>query len=276
MQCGVHQITPWPFLLLHWTPAAILLANWQVHNEQGHVPPCLPSTVSLDENWYSDSMLGYSITYNIVLFFLLRFTSCPYNLRAPSALLPKLFCYTCCQVMSPAASHLNMSSYSTAEAFKFPKLKGSNYSTWSDHMQSALHAKYLWSLIKGTKPCLTEPITMKPAAQTLSRIQSRQKGILRLAASWRSCTGGDKRSMWGFAASSYKELYNIQRAVGSSEEGPCHKSSMYKHTLLLWGLTHSKIYQWNTYGRPHCSNCKGNLTDLRRGLHLSLAKGNPK
>jgi hypothetical protein len=22
--------------------------------------------------------------------------------------------------------------------------------------------------------------------------------------------------------------------------------------------------------------CKGNLTDLRRGLHLSLAKGNPK
>jgi hypothetical protein len=25
-----------------------------------------------------------------------------------------------------------------------------------------------------------------------------------------------------------------------------------------------------------CGNCKGNLTDLRRILHLSLAKGNPK
>jgi hypothetical protein len=24
------------------------------------------------------------------------------------------------------------------------------------------------------------------------------------------------------------------------------------------------------------ADCKGNLTDLRRGLHLSLAKGNPK
>jgi hypothetical protein len=25
-----------------------------------------------------------------------------------------------------------------------------------------------------------------------------------------------------------------------------------------------------------CPHCKGNLTDLRRELHLSLAKGNPK
>jgi hypothetical protein len=43
MQCGVHQITPWPFLLLPWNPAAISLANWQVHDEWGHVPPCLPT-----------------------------------------------------------------------------------------------------------------------------------------------------------------------------------------------------------------------------------------
>jgi hypothetical protein len=27
---------------------------------------------------------------------------------------------------------------------------------------------------------------------------------------------------------------------------------------------------------PVLGVCKGNLTDLRRGLHLSLAKGNPK
>jgi hypothetical protein len=31
------------------------------------------------------------------------------------------------------------------------------------------------------------------------------------------------------------------------------------------------IYGWLGTGR-----CKGNLTDLRRELHLSLAKGNPK
>jgi hypothetical protein len=33
---GVHQITPWPFLLLPWNPTAILLANWQVHDEQAY------------------------------------------------------------------------------------------------------------------------------------------------------------------------------------------------------------------------------------------------
>jgi hypothetical protein len=31
------------------------------------------------------------------------------------------------------------------------------------------------------------------------------------------------------------------------------------------------LVKWKGY-----NNCKGNLTDLRRELHLSLAKGNPK
>jgi hypothetical protein len=32
----------------------------------------------------------------------------------------------------------------------------------------------------------------------------------------------------------------------------------------------------NKNGRNSEGSCKGNLTDLRRILHLSLAKGNPK
>jgi hypothetical protein len=41
----------------------------------------------------------------------------------------------------------------------------------------------------------------------------------------------------------------------------------------LWQLanTNTTLYHEITGG-----NCKGNLTDLRRILHLSLAKGNPK
>jgi hypothetical protein len=77
--------------------------------------------------------------------------------------------------MSPVASHLNMSSPSTAEAFKFPKLKGSNYSMWSDYMQSALQANYLWLHIKGTKSCHAIPTTMEPAAQTLSEYKADKK-----------------------------------------------------------------------------------------------------
>jgi hypothetical protein len=45
--------------------------------------------------------------------------------------------------MSPASDHLD-------EAFKFAKLKGTNYSTWSEHMQAVLQAKYLWLVVKGT------------------------------------------------------------------------------------------------------------------------------
>jgi len=51
--------------------------------------------------------------------------------------------------MSPASDPLGMSS--SYEAFKFPKLNGQNYATWSVHMQSALQSKYLWLVVKGTE-----------------------------------------------------------------------------------------------------------------------------
>jgi hypothetical protein len=46
-----------------------------------------------------------------------------------------------------------------------------------------------------------------------------------------------------------------------------------------WGLTAKQVAQggtWLTDEELYAEHCKGNLTDLRRILHLSLAKGNPK
>src|ERR1700675_1278411 len=71
--------------------------------------------------------------------------------------------------MSPGRDYLNMSS---SESFKFPKLKGSNYSTWADHMQAALQAKYLWLLVKGTEPCPAEPPANKPEKQTAAEYKA--------------------------------------------------------------------------------------------------------
>jgi predicted aspartyl protease len=52
-----------------------------------------------------------------------------------------------------------------------------------------------------------------------------------------------------------------------------------KQSLILgynWLRNHHLEINWQTKDvkMSHC--CKGNLTDLRRELHLSLAKGNPK
>ena len=59
--------------------------------------------------------------------------------------------------MSPDSDLLDMSTSSYSEAFKFPKLNGSNYSTWSVHMQSALRSRMLWLVVNGTKTKPLEP-----------------------------------------------------------------------------------------------------------------------
>jgi hypothetical protein len=51
---------------------------------------------------------------------------------------------------------------STSEAFVFTKLKGTNYATWADHMQSTLQAKYLWLIVKGTEMCHPAPPDKRP------------------------------------------------------------------------------------------------------------------
>jgi len=60
--------------------------------------------------------------------------------------------FSCHEVMSPASDLLNMSAIpSYSKAFIFPKLTGSNYVTWSIHMQSALRSHMLWLLVNGTE-----------------------------------------------------------------------------------------------------------------------------
>src|ERR1700731_4514229 len=46
---------------------------------------------------------------------------------------------------------------SSGDAFKFPKLSGQNYVSWSVHMQSILQSKYLWLVVKGTETCPPGP-----------------------------------------------------------------------------------------------------------------------
>jgi hypothetical protein len=122
-------------------------------------------------------------------------TSCPYNFHASSGM---FFSYLIPHVLSlytlstsievlpitllsgyePAAGHPDMSTQSTSDAFRFPKLKGSNYFTWSDYMQAVLQAKYLWLLVKGSELYPTEPPVMQPASQTLSEYKADKKEYL--------------------------------------------------------------------------------------------------
>jgi hypothetical protein len=67
---------------------------------------------------------------------------------------------------------------STSEAFKFAKLKGANYSTWANHMQSALQSKYLWLIVKSTETCLPAPLATRPTAQTISEYKAERKDYL--------------------------------------------------------------------------------------------------
>ena len=43
-----------------------------------------------------------------------------------------------------------------SDAFKFPKLNGSNYSSWSGHMKSALQSKFLWLIVTGEEEQVPE------------------------------------------------------------------------------------------------------------------------
>ena len=80
--------------------------------------------------------------------------------------------------MSPTSALVEMSSTSQADAFKFAKLKGSNYSTWSEHMQAALQSKYLWLIVNGTETRPTEPPATRPAAMSLTEYRAKKKDYL--------------------------------------------------------------------------------------------------
>jgi hypothetical protein len=75
--------------------------------------------------------------------------------------------------MSPESGPLKMSS--TSEAFVFTKLKGTNYVMWADHMKSALQAKYLWLIVKGTETCPPAPPAKRPTTTTAAEYKAECK-----------------------------------------------------------------------------------------------------
>jgi hypothetical protein len=77
--------------------------------------------------------------------------------------------------MSPVSDQLKMSS---SEAFKFPKLKGNNYSTWASNMQSALQSKYLWLVVKGIEICPIAPTATISAGQPAAEYKAEKREYL--------------------------------------------------------------------------------------------------
>jgi hypothetical protein len=75
--------------------------------------------------------------------------------------------------MSPESEPLKM--LSTSEAFVFTKLKRTNYVTWADHMQSALQAKYLWLIVKGTEMCPPAPPATRPTTTMAAEYKAKCK-----------------------------------------------------------------------------------------------------
>ncbi|THH27735.1 hypothetical protein EUX98_g6449 [Antrodiella citrinella] len=46
---------------------------------------------------------------------------------------------------------------SSNDAFKFPKLNGTNYAEWKTQMKAALQAKYIWLLVEGIDAAPSDP-----------------------------------------------------------------------------------------------------------------------
>src|SRR3954452_17910886 len=86
--------------------------------------------------------------------------------------------------MSPAQP-IDMSFASASQdAFKFSKLNGQNYATWSVHMQSLLQSQFLWLVVKGTEECPFTPSADEDEKKTyldwVSRDEAAQ-GLMRSA-----------------------------------------------------------------------------------------------
>src|ERR1700731_1031939 len=63
---------------------------------------------------------------------------------------------------------------SSGDAFKFPKLNGQNYVSWSVHMQSVLQSKYLWLVVKGMETCPPGP----DAAPAIAILDNERKACI--------------------------------------------------------------------------------------------------
>src|ERR1700730_9736057 len=83
-----------------------------------------------------------------------------------------------CEIMRPAV--VNLLEMSSGDAFKFPKLNGQNYVSWSVHMQSVLQSKYLWLVVKGMETCPAGP----DAAPAIAIPDDKRKARIRDYLDW--------------------------------------------------------------------------------------------
>jgi len=96
--------------------------------------------------------------------------------------------------MGPASDSLT----SMSDAFKFPKLNGSNYASWSGHMKSALQSKFLWLVVTGDEDCPPEADAKATDAEKRSAKKDRLEWMLRDQAAMGNIKGACENSQLPF------------------------------------------------------------------------------
>ena len=181
------------------------------------------------------------------------------------------------QVMSPASDLLESSS----NVFKFAKLNGMNYPTWSGSMKSALQSKYLWLIIASNKECPPEADEATTDAEKCLSQKERLDWKLRDQAAMGNIKGACKMLQLPFiekdtvttSAEMWKELKKVHQTSLSKinihylfEELYTRKyvdgASMDEHIASLLDLSHRIISAGEKLDDLH----------LARAMVLSLPK----
>ena len=180
--------------------------------------------------------------------------------------------------MGPASELLSSSS---SDAYKFPKLTGSNYVSWSGNMKSTLQSKYLWLIVTGDEDCPPEPDATATASEKRTIKKERLEWLLRDQAAMGNIKGACEGSQIPFVEKDsittsqkmWEELKKVHQTSLSKvnvhylfEELYTRKyldgASMDEHIAQLLNLSHQ------------INNAGGKLEDehLARAMVLSLLK----
>lgn len=68
-------------------------------------------------------------------------------------------------------------SSGTSEAFKFPKLNGSNYAEWRTYCQSTLQCRRLWLIVTGDEEQPSKPAATVTARQEAEHAATKKEWI---------------------------------------------------------------------------------------------------
>jgi gag-polypeptide of LTR copia-type len=179
--------------------------------------------------------------------------------------------------MSPASDLLGSSS----DAFKFPKLTGMNYQSWSGHMKSALQSKYLWLIVTGDEDCPPDASTTATDAEKRVIRKEKLEWKLRDQAAMGNMKGACENSQLPFiekdTVTSAKEMWEELKKV--------HQTSLSKINVhYLFEELYTKKYTDDASMDEHIAslldlghritNAGEKLDDLHlaRAMVLSLPK----